>query len=70
MGSIIIVRGNKQEIQYKTCINKLSLDDKLCIYAIADFALKNGVPYPSCEIRQKVDISGLNLINLDELAKN
>lgn len=71
MGSLITVKGKKQEVLYTTTVNRLTLDDELCIYAIADFALKNGIPYPSCEIRQKVDIGGFDgAINLDELAKN
>ncbi|KQO22888.1 hypothetical protein ASF10_11070 [Flavobacterium sp. Leaf82] len=69
MGSLIIVKGKKQEALYTTTLNKLALDDELCIYAIADFSVKNGIPYPNCEIKQKVDISIFNAINLDELAK-
>ena len=69
MGSLITVKSKKQEIQYVTSINMLSLDDELCIWAIADFATKKNIAYPVCEIKQKVDISRYNAINLDELAK-
>lgn len=70
MGSLITVKGKKQEALYTTTVNRLALDDELCIYAIADFSAKNGVRYPSCEIRHKVNISEFSAINLDELAKN
>lgn len=70
MGSLIIVKGKKQEMQYVTSINKLALDDELCICAIADFSLRKGVALPVCEIHQKVDISLYKAVNLDELAKN
>ncbi|MEZ0004704.1 hypothetical protein ABH942_000047 [Flavobacterium sp. 28YEA47A] len=70
MGSLLTVKGKHQEMLYVTSLNRLALDDELCIFAIADFSQKKGVPYPNCEIRQKVDISKYEAVNLDELAKN
>ncbi|WP_447637320.1 hypothetical protein [Flavobacterium microcysteis] len=69
MGSLLTVKGKHQEMLYVTSLNRLALDDELCIFAIADFSQKKGVPYPNCEIRQKVDISKYKAVNLDELAK-
>ncbi|WP_306350797.1 hypothetical protein [Flavobacterium sp. '19STA2R22 D10 B1'] len=68
MGSLITVKGRQQQAFYVTKINKLALDDELCICALADFSLKKGIPYPVCEIQHKVDITRINAINLDELA--
>lgn len=70
MGSLLTVKGKHHEILYATSINKLALDDELCIYAIADFSQKKGVSYPDCEIQQKVDISKFKAVDLDELARN
>lgn len=70
MGSLLTVKGKHHEMLYVTSVNRLTLDDELCIFAIADFSQKNGVAYPNCEIRQKVDISKYEAVNLDELAKN
>lgn len=40
MGSLLTVKGKHHEMLYVTSVNRLALDDELCIFAIADFSQK------------------------------
>lgn len=40
MGSLLTVKGKHHEMLYVTNVNRLALDDELCIFAIADFSYR------------------------------